>query len=86
MMQMSLKYFTHATPTLFNAGTPRHNLVLVILSPWNPIVYRVFIILSQIAQKYQSGQGVLECISIIFVVVTVESVEPMGKATVLFLC
>ena len=23
---MSLKFFTHATPTLFNAGTPRNQL------------------------------------------------------------
>ena len=23
---MSMKYFTHATPTLFNAGTPRSQL------------------------------------------------------------
>ena len=27
---MSQKYFTHATPTLFNAGTPNQQLVPVI--------------------------------------------------------
>ena len=39
---MSNKYFTHATPTLFNAGTPILNYLLVILLLWKMIVLMVF--------------------------------------------
>jgi len=41
---MSLKYFTHATPTLFNAGTPHPQLSSCFCSLWRVIVSRAFII------------------------------------------
>ena len=39
---MSHKYFTHATPTLFNAGTPRPQLSSCIFWLWSQILLKVY--------------------------------------------
>ena len=64
---MSLKYFTHATPTLFNAGTPRPQLsscyLIAMESDSIQGIYNTQIQKyqsGQIAQKYQSGRRVCQ--------------------------
>jgi len=57
---MSLKYFTHATPTLFNAGTPRPQLSsCYLIAMEEDSIQGIFNTLSDCAQisKYSGGIG-----------------------------
>jgi ribonucleoside-diphosphate reductase alpha subunit len=57
---MSLKYFTHATPTLFNAGTPRGNLSSCFLLGMDDSIEGIFGTVTNIAyiSKWAGGIGV----------------------------
>lgn len=57
---MSRKYFTHATPTLFNAGTPRSQLASCFLVGVDDSITGIYKSLSDCAQisKYAGGIGI----------------------------
>jgi len=57
---MSLRYFTHATPTLFNAGTPRAQLASCFLLGTHDSITGIFKTVTDSAQisKYAGGIGI----------------------------
>jgi ribonucleoside-diphosphate reductase alpha subunit len=57
---MSLKYFTHASPTLFNAGTPRQQLFSCFLLTMKDSIDGIFKCVSDTAKisKYAGGIGI----------------------------
>src|SRR5690606_9194689 len=57
---MSNKYFTHATPTLFNAGTPRPKMSSCFLLSSGDSITKIFKTVNQMAEisKWAGGIGI----------------------------
>ena len=83
---MSQKYFTHATPTLFNAGTPRPQLSsCYLIAMESDSIRGIYNTLGDCAaiSKWAGGIGM---IFIIFVQLALIFVEQMELLMELFLC
>ena len=82
---MSNKYFTHATPTLFNAGTPRPQLSSCYLIAMESDSISIYNTLGDVLLLV-NGLEALVCIFIILEVQVVISAEQMEQVMVLFQC
>ena len=83
---MSQKYFTHATPTLFNAGTPKPQLSSCFLQTMESDSVDGIYNTLKIVQIFLNGLVESDFIFIMFVQQVHISVELMENLTVLFLC